>query len=42
MEESILIQIKIFNLEERLKNLRPLEKTIFIKVINQLKRKLEQ
>lgn len=41
MEKNILIQIKIFTLEERLKKLRPIEKLVLIKIINTLKARLE-
>lgn len=37
MELDILIQIKIFELEERIKRLSPLEKVSFTNVINNLK-----
>lgn len=42
MEENILIQIKIFTLEEKLKELRPLEKITLIKITNKLKAKLKE
>lgn len=37
MELDILIQIKIFELEERIKQLSPLEKVAFMNAINYLK-----